>query len=60
MKILLDADKALGGGAVAAAGEGQLEAKKKKKKRKSFWISLMVQWLGIHLPRQGTWVPSLV
>ena len=36
LKILLDADKALGGGAVAAAsaaaGEGQLEAKKKKKK----------------------------
>ena len=33
MKILLDADKALGGGAVAAAGEAQLEAKKKKKKK---------------------------
>ena len=29
----------------------------KKGKRR---ISLVVQWLRIHLPMQGTWVPSLV
>ena len=24
------------------------------------WTSLVAQWLGIHLPTQGTWVQSLV
>ena len=25
-----------------------------------FWASLVVQWLRIHLPMQGTWVRALV
>ena len=29
-------------------------------KREHCWASLMVQWLGIHLPKQGTQAPSLV
>ena len=28
--------------------------------KRSCGASLAVQWLGIHLPRQGTWVPSLI
>ena len=30
------------------------------KKKSLFWTSLVVQWIGIHLPMQGTWVWSLV
>ena len=26
----------------------------------ALWISLMVQWLRIHLPVQGTWIQSLI
>ena len=33
---------------------------KKKKKEVWGWIFLMIQWLGILLPMQGTWVQSLV
>ena len=29
-------------------------------KDNDFWTSLVVQWLRIHLPMQGSWVPSLV
>ena len=25
-----------------------------------YWASLVAQWLGAHLPMQGTWVPALV
>ena len=31
-----------------------------KKKKKWGWIFLMIQWLVIFLPMQGTWVQSLV
>ena len=28
--------------------------------RTNIWTSLVVQWLGVHLPTQGTWVWSLI
>ena len=34
--------------------------KKNLKKEKYSGTSLVVQWLRIRLPMQGTWVPSLV
>ena len=40
-----------------------LKKKKKKKiliKNKQLQTSLVIQWIGIHLPMQGTWVLSLV
>ena len=29
-------------------------------KRRKDWVSLVAQWLGVHLPMQGTWVQALV
>ena len=44
----------------ASVGEGLLFARTSKTLEMGYRASVVAQWLGIHLPMQGTWVRALV